>query len=47
MGRGGCQVVTVLAFYSDDASSNTAEVFKIVVEKNENKTSERPGFAHF
>ena len=41
MGRGGGQVVSVLAFYSDDPSSNPAEVYnfsvKIVIEKNENK----------
>ena len=35
MGRGGCQVVSVLTFYSDDPSPNPAEVhsslfFKIV-----------------
>ena len=27
MGRGGCQVVSVLAFYSEDPSSNPAEVY--------------------
>jgi len=39
--RGGGQVVSVLAFYSDDPSSNPAEVYnfsvKIFIEKNENK----------
>ena len=47
MGRGGGQVVVVLAFHSDDPSSNLAEVFsvKVVVEKNENK-QKRPEFAH-
>ena len=37
MGCGGGQVVSVLAFYSDDQSSNPAEVYnfsvKIVIEK--------------
>ena len=41
MGRGGGQVVSMLAFYSDDLSSKTAEAKKIsvqfVLEKNENK----------
>ena len=43
LGRGGGQVVSVLAFYSDDLSLNPAEIFnfsvKIVVEieKDENK----------
>ena len=41
MGRGGGQVVSVLAFSSDDPSSNPAEANnffrKIVFEKNENK----------
>ena len=40
-GRGGGQVVSVLAFYSDDPSSNPAEAnnfFRIIVfKKNENK----------
>ena len=45
MGRGGgCQVVRVLAFYSDDPSSNLAEAyrffFKVVFEKNKNKEKE-------
>ena len=41
MGCGGGQVVSVLAFYSDDPSSNPAETcsfsVKFVFEKNENK----------
>ena len=41
LGRGGGQVVSVLAFYSDDPSSNLAEAnnfFRIIVcKKNENK----------
>ena len=41
MSRGGGQVVSVLAFYSDDPSSNLAEAYsfslKFVFEKNENK----------
>ena len=44
MGRGGGQVVSVLAFYSDDPSSNPAETcsfsVKLVFEKNENKQRE-------
>ena len=47
-GRGGGQVVSVLAFYSDYQSSNPAEAYiffcKIVFEKNENKQKNRPGF---
>ena len=39
MGRGGGQVVSELAFYSDDPSSNPAEAYsfsvKFVLEKNE------------
>ena len=41
MGRGGGQVVSVLAFYSDDQSSNPADAYsfyvQIVLEKNKNK----------
>ena len=41
MGRGGGQVVSVLAHYSKDLSLNPAEAYsfncKIVFEKNENK----------
>ena len=44
MGSGGGQVVSVLAFYSDDPSSNPAEAYsfcvKFVFEKNENKQKE-------
>ena len=40
MGRGGGQVVSLLAFYSDDPSSNPADAYsfsvQIVFEKNEN-----------
>ena len=50
MGRGGGQVVSVFAFYSDDPSSNPADVYsfsvKFVFEKNENKQKEA-GLAHF
>ena len=39
-GRGGGQVVSVLAFYSDDLSSNPAEVYnfsvQLLLKKNEN-----------
>ena len=41
LGRGGAQVVTVVAFFSDDPSSNPPEAFSffcnIVFEKNEHK----------
>ena len=39
MGRGGGLVARVLAFYSDDPSSNPGEVFfcKMSFEKSENK----------
>ena len=41
LGRGGGQVVSVLAFYSDDPSSNPADAYsfsvQIVFEKNKNK----------
>ena len=41
MGRGGCQMVTVLAFYSDRPSSNTTEstifICEMLFEKNEIK----------
>ena len=44
MGCGGGQVVSVLAFFSDDPSSNPAEAYsffcKIVFEKSENKQKE-------
>ena len=44
MGRGGGQVVSALAFYSDDPSSNPADAYRfsvqIVFEKNENKQKE-------
>ena len=40
-GRGGGQVVSMLAFYSDDPSSNPADIYsfsvKFVFEKNKNK----------
>ena len=51
MGRGGGQVVSVLAFYSDDPSSNPAEVYnfsvKIVIEKNKNKQKRGWGWPIF
>ena len=45
MGRGGGQVVSMLAFYSNDPSSNSADAYsffyvKVVVEKNEHKQKE-------
>ena len=40
LGRGCVQVVSVLAFYSDDPSSNPAQAYSFsvifVLEKNEN-----------
>ena len=50
MSRGGGQVVSVLAFYSDDPRSNLAEAYsfslKFVFEKTKiNKTMS--GLAHF
>ena len=49
LGRGGGQVVRVLAFYSDDLSLNPAEAYifsvKFVFEKNESK-QKRPGMDH-
>ena len=48
-GRGGGQVVSVLAFFSDDPSSNPAEAYSfsvnLVFEKNEN-TQKRPGLVY-
>ena len=48
--RGGGQVVSVLAFYSDDPSSNPAEAYSFsvnfVFEKNQNKQKEG-GVGHF
>ena len=44
VGRGGGQVVRLLAFYSDDQSSNPSNAFsfsvEFVFEKNENKPKE-------
>ena len=44
-------MVSVLAFYSDNLSSNPAEAYifsvRFVFEKNENKTKKMPGLAHF
>ena len=44
MGGGGGQVVGILAFYSDDLSSNPADAYsfsiKFVFEKNKNKQKE-------
>ena len=50
MGRGGGQVVSVLAFYSDNPSSNPAEVYnfsvKLLLKRTKIKTKKRPGLAH-
>ena len=41
MGRGGGgQVVSVLAFYSDDPSSNLAEAYSVFLYNTENKQKE-------
>ena len=44
LGRGGGQVVSALVFYSDDPSSNHADVYffsvKFVFEKSKNKQKE-------
>ena len=49
-GHGCGQVVSVLAFYSDDPSSNPAEAYSFsvnfVFEKNQNKQKEG-GVGHF
>ena len=46
-GCGGGQVVSVLAFYTNDPSSNPAEAYsfsvKFVFEKNKNKQKEARG----
>ena len=49
LGRGGGQVVSVLAFYSDDPSSNPAEVYNFSVKLLLKRTKiykKRPGLAH-
>ena len=43
LGRGGSQLFSVLAFYSNDPSSNPTEIYissKILVVTNENKQKE-------
>ena len=50
LGRGGGQVVSMLAFYSDDPSSNPAEVYNFSVKlllKRTKINKKRPGLAHF
>ena len=51
LGRGGDQVVSVHAFYSDDPSSNPADAYsfsvKIVFEKDRKINKERPGWPIF
>ena len=50
LGRDDGQVVSVLAFYPDDPSSNTAVAYSLIcnicVDKNENKQKEA-GIAQF
>ena len=46
MGRDGGQVVSVLAFYSDDPSSNPADDYSFIVYtvgKERNWVKKRPG----
>ena len=48
-GRGGGQVLSVLAFYSDDPSSNPTEVYNFSVKllmKRTKINKKRPGLAH-
>ena len=44
-------MVSVLALFSNDPSSNPADAYsfsiQFVFEKNENKNKKRPGLAHF
>ena len=50
LGSGGGQVVSVLALYSDDPSSNPAEVYIFSVKLNLKRTKinkKRPELAHF
>ena len=48
MGRGGGgQVVSVLAFYSDDPSSDPAEACNFFCKICVIKEKKRPGLAHF
>ena len=50
LGCGGGQVVSVLAFYSDNPSSNPAEVYNFSVKlflKRTKINKKRPGLAHF
>ena len=50
MARGGGQVVSVLAFHSDDLSSNPAEVYNFSVKlylKRTKINKKRLGLAHF
>ena len=50
LGRGGGQLVSVLAFYSDNPSSNPSDTYsffcKFVFQKKENKQKEA-GFGSF
>ena len=49
MGPGGGQVVSMPAFYSDDPSSNPAEVYNFSVKlflKRTKINKKRPGLAH-
>ena len=49
-GRGGGQVVSVLTFYSNDPSSNPAEVYNVSVKlllKRTKINKKEAGLAHF
>ena len=47
MGSGGGRVVSVLAFYYDDPSSNPADVYSFYSANCLKRTKKRPGMAHF
>ena len=50
LGSGGGQVVSVLTLYSDDPSSNPAEVYIFSVKLSLKRTKinkKRPGLVHF
>ena len=44
LGRGGDQVVSMLAFNSDDPNLNTADTLKFLFETNENKQKRGRGW---
>ena len=46
LNRSGGQVVSVLAFYSDNPSSNPAEAYSFFVQFEFEKNKKRSGLAH-